>query len=620
MYLKGVFVSLILFCYLQVTAKDEKVVLKEYKSVYEFSLNRKTGEPMVKERLEMFFEAMSPNADIVIPSFYDENSSLSKAQILDTRGKLVYGEKVCGNYEDRDIFYSDTKFCAYRFVIGDKGETARFSTSKEYYNARYFTSIYFPSGYKIQQRIIEFHIPEWLNLELKEFNLDGFGVKRSETVDARKKIKIITYTVSGLAAYDEGPLQPGKSYTYPHLLPVIKSYQDNSATKPLMSSTSDLYKWYFGLVQDVKDDRSVLAAKVEELVKGKTSDADKIKSIYYWVQDNIRYIAFEDGIAGFKPESCQKVYQNRYGDCKGMANLTKQMLILAGFDARLAWVGTNHLVYTYEIPSLAVDNHMVCTVVQGKDYLVLDATEKFISLHDYAERIQGKELLIENKDNYLIHKVPVLPNTRNKQEKLYTLSISNGALAGKGRILLHGETRTSLLQACNNVRNEGSENLIRRSVVGSNKNMQVKSLNYSSLSEREKAFAIDFDLHIDNNLMAYNQEYYFQPDLSADFTELEIDKDRVSSLYFKEKINQVTEVRLEIPKGYNLSYLPKDLKIDTKEFSFFLSYKKEGEQVVFTKKIVIPSGTVSRSYFEQWNTAIKSLKQHNKEQIVLTKI
>jgi hypothetical protein len=29
---------------------------------------------------------------------------------------------------------------------------------------------------------------------------------------------------------------------------------------------------------------------------------DKVKAIFYWVQNNIRYIAFEDGIAGFLPD------------------------------------------------------------------------------------------------------------------------------------------------------------------------------------------------------------------------------------------------------------------------------------------------------------------------------
>lgn len=80
---------------------------------------------------------------------------------------------------------------------------------------------------------------------------------------------------------------------------------------------------------------------------------EKIEAVFYWVQDNIRYIAFENGIMGFKPEAASKVYQNRYGDCKGMANLLKEMLKICGYDARLTWIGTNDIPYDYKTASLA---------------------------------------------------------------------------------------------------------------------------------------------------------------------------------------------------------------------------------------------------------------------------
>ena len=60
----------------------------------------------------------------------------------------------------------------------------------------------------------------------------------------------------------------------------------------------------------MKDDPNVYIAKVKELTATAKTDEEKIKNIYYWVQDNIRYIAFEDGIAGFKPDDSQNVFQN----------------------------------------------------------------------------------------------------------------------------------------------------------------------------------------------------------------------------------------------------------------------------------------------------------------------
>ena len=96
-----------------------------------------------------------------------------------------------------------------------------------------------------------------------------------------------------------------------------------------------MYGWYRSLVNSMDNQTADIESTVAELLNNIDDDEEKIKALYYWVQDNIRYIAFEDGIAGFKPDECQNVFNKKFGDCKGMANLLKEMLIVAGFDARL---------------------------------------------------------------------------------------------------------------------------------------------------------------------------------------------------------------------------------------------------------------------------------------------
>ncbi|MEO6489675.1 MAG: hypothetical protein ABIO04_07015 [Ferruginibacter sp.] len=89
-----------------------------------------------------------------------------------------------------------------------------------------------------------------------------------------------------------------------------------------------------------------------------------------------------------------------------MAHLTKEFLRSIRFDARLCWIGTNHIAFDYSTPSMAVDNHMICALIfQGKTYF-LDATENYIGLNEYAERIQGRQVLIVDGDKYIYTKVP----------------------------------------------------------------------------------------------------------------------------------------------------------------------------------------------------------------------
>jgi hypothetical protein len=63
----------------------------------------------------------------------------------------------------------------------------------------------------------------------------------------------------------------------------------------------DLYVWYSYLISKTKNDKTYLKVQVDKLIAGKTTDEEKIKAIYYWVQDNVRYIAFESGFAALCP-------------------------------------------------------------------------------------------------------------------------------------------------------------------------------------------------------------------------------------------------------------------------------------------------------------------------------
>lgn len=84
-------------------------------------------------------------------------------------------------------------------------------------------------------------------------------------------------------------------------------------------------------------------------------------------------------------------FSKKYGDCKGMAILLKTMLVEAGYDARLVWIGTDHISYDYSTPSLSVDNHMITAIMVDGKPIFIDGTEKFNSYGTFATRIQANK-------------------------------------------------------------------------------------------------------------------------------------------------------------------------------------------------------------------------------------
>src|SRR5688572_9774478 len=376
----------------------EETIAYLHKEVISFSLNATPapGEGKVKANVSTQV-TLVPVKDFIKYDdglFYNQQISIDNIKALNSKGKEVVVQKQCGPYNDEDIFHSDARLCVVRFTLEEKGKPFSFNYQENYRDVKYLTSFYMSNSLPAVEKIVEFHIPSWLDVDLREFNFAGAQVEKTSVKE--NDLTKTTFRIRNVHAYKREPSSPNHALSYPHIVCVTKAYTENGQRKPLFESVKDLYAWYHSLCDSIGNQPALLKEKVATIINGKKTDIEKTEAIFYWVQDNIRYIAFEDGIMGFKPDAAQNVLNKKYGDCKGKANLMKEMLKIAGLDARLTWIGTSDLPYDYSLPSLCVDNHMICTVIiAGKRYF-LDGTEEYIALNDYAQRIQGKQVLIED--------------------------------------------------------------------------------------------------------------------------------------------------------------------------------------------------------------------------------
>jgi len=371
----------------------------------------------------------------------------------------------------------------------------------------------------------------------------------------------------------------------------------------------------------VDNDPSEIKIKVQELTESKSTDEEKIESIFYWVQDNIRYIAYEDGIMGFKPASAQEVFEKKYGDCKGMANLTYGMLKEAGYDSRRTWIGTRSIPYTYEIPSLAVDNHMICTVyLQDKKYF-LDATEKGVAMGDYAYRIQGQDVLIENGENFIIDSIPDLPADYNLQTETLHFTLENDRLKGTGKNLYSGEESVNLYRYFNSIA-EKDQLIEAEEYIGTdNKNIIISNISTSALLERGKSKSISYDIELKNQVSTFGNNIYINTDFNSDYQNWDVELDRINDLNFGYKLNQEKKQTINLPSNLKVDYIPEQIEFINEEFTLIVKvlHQPENNQLLYTRKLIINNGSISPKNIEQWNNSISKLKEFYSDQIILIK-
>ena len=129
--------------------------------------------------------------------------------------------------------------------------------------------------------------------------------------------------------------------------------------------------WYQGLAAGQMAVSPEIQDTVKTLTAGKTTDTEKARAIYYWVEGRTRYVALELGLSAFQPHPAAEVCRNRYGDCKDMATLLVTMLHEAGI--KTAWpvllgAGSTEPVQDYLAAPIFFNHAIVRADIDGKPY------------------------------------------------------------------------------------------------------------------------------------------------------------------------------------------------------------------------------------------------------------
>jgi transglutaminase-like putative cysteine protease len=594
--------------------KDKEVATLRSSTHYAFYIDKATHSLKVKETGEEQYIALRANVKQTIRSYYSEKLLLEPYTIKNEKGRSILHDKYCGHIQQGDIFYSDTQVCAYNFSLTQVGQTAKYEGNKIYNDAKYLTYEFFHSDVPSKERIISVYVPDQVKVELQELNFGDYPIEK--ITKPEKGGQTITYSFKNIDAFPEDSHLPGPLHYLPHLLILTKSFSADGKVTNVLSSTDDLYKWYSSLTSQLNQNYDELKPQVAKLTAGLLKDEDKIKAIYYWVQDNIQYIAFEDGLAGFKPEEAKEVFYKRYGDCKGMAHLTKAMLQVAGYDARLTWIGTNKIPYSYSQPTLAVDNHMICTVLLGDRKIILDATEKYGAIGTYAERIQGKEIMIEDGAKYKLSRVPEELQVSYLQESNFNYEIKEHALVGNGREIIRGEFNKVLLNMVNDSKKEEVIKLIKAVVAGPSNVSNFTIGKYSDF-DRDQSLSIAYDIKLKDHVYVNNNEMYIDLDFKDDYKDLKFEKERKTPYKFSSRVFRKTRAELILPKGFKLTHAPETISIKNDYFTFDLGYSEKDNKVIYTKEIQILKSTLPIGEFQNWNKAIEEVNKFYQDQLTI---
>ncbi|MEM7373123.1 MAG: DUF3857 domain-containing protein [Bacteroidota bacterium] len=144
------------------------------------------------------------------------------------------------------------------------------------------------------------------------------------------------------------------------------------------------YSDYKDWQEVVEDILSLFAIESQELARLReefstlipTKDSTELlNQVVRFVQDEVRYLGFEEGIHAFKPHAPSQVLQQRFGDCKDKSFLLCTLLRSYGFEAYPVLVHSRIKAnVTDRLPSLTAFNHCIAQIQLDTGVIYIDPT------------------------------------------------------------------------------------------------------------------------------------------------------------------------------------------------------------------------------------------------------
>ncbi|WP_197062841.1 DUF3857 domain-containing protein [Hymenobacter sp. APR13] len=612
---------------MQAKFPGEKAVYLDYRTDLTFAVQGDSVVVLARHHQDMLHldaqSAMYANDKVF-------NSHFSRVQKLDARTLVPAGNSYktvkVTDYKEKfevqsGIFYDDTRSTTWSFPAVTPGARTVTDYTVRHPDPRFLLPFYFGSYVPVRHAELTITAPKNVKISHRMFHVEGLKINFSK----QEKGSTVTYRWSAddLPSPPRDDDGPEAAYYLPHLVYFVEEVPSaDGQARRMLAGVPELYSLYSGFVSKLDPQESpALRRVVDSLAVGAKTEQEKVQRVYYWVQDNIRYVAFENGMGGFIPRDAGAVYAKRYGDCKDMANLTREMLRMAGIKSYLTWIGTRDLPYRYsELATPGVDNHMITTYEASPgQYVFLDATNKYMPFGMPSAFIQGKEALLAiDGKNCKVVPVPVMSQERSPVSDVSQLVLDEkGGLRGKGSLQLLGYPKVMQSYALDGLDQTEETKYVKALLERGNNKFFVDKYSVSHLDTREKPLTIDYEYRLQDYVQKLDDEIYVNLNLEQPYAHDKIDAAKRRLPRVNEYASQNhTRTELEIPAGYDVEYLPPVAEMRDPVFGFKVKYERQGNKIVQDKEVYINYLLLQPQQFGQWNAVVDKLNAAYRETVI----
>lgn len=397
----------------------------------------------------------------------------------------------------------------------------------------------------------------------------------------------------------------------------------DAAPKLMMSSTphwKDKSLWFNKVNEDYGSFTPIPEAqkKVDELIKGKKTEMEKIAVLTHWVADNIRYSGISMGKGeGYTLHNLKMNYTDRCGVCKDIAGTLIAFLRMAGFEAYPAMTMAGS-----RVESIPADhfNHCVTVVkLSNGTYLPLDPTWVPFCRELWSSAEQQQNYLPGVPEGSDLCITPIsAPENHYVRIKADNRLDTKGTLTGQFTITAEGQSDSNIRRIFTEGWQSQWKNSMENQLLAVSPKARLLSVDYGKNPKDYQAapIKITFRYEIPEYAVPGENEMLLKPMVMNNLynqvkSYLRINTDLEERQYgFKDGCSRLVELdeTIQLPAGYQLLSEVKEACKQSNAADFEGYVRQEDQKIKLHQKLSLKKRVYEASDWEGFREAVNAHK------------
>lgn len=398
---------------------------------------------------------------------------------------------------------------------------------------------------------------------------------------------------------------------------------------------STMEDWQF--VADWYSDLASTKAKVDYDVEQLAADLfpdgydgltaeDKMKTIYDYVVNEIRYSSISFRQSGFIPQKASQVITTKIGDCKDVSTLFVALCDVVGVDANLVLVNSRYKgQQAMVLPSINF-NHCIAKVNIDNEDRYIELTSDLYPFGTVGSSLEGSFILEINKEGGNTEPT-YIPSNSKSINAIYR--DSEVTFEGKNVFVAKNTVKTGSIGAGmrSSYRDEGDEARRKRmqeAVSGDFANVKLKEVNFNETIENNAdSVTYNYSYTITDPFTRISNLEILKVPLADNIEPIEflaVD-DRKFGVelwsYFGYSVAEET-MKMVMPAGKKMAELPENVVVDNDIVSYSLTFSNEGKDLRIIRKIRFKKSYIPIEEYDLFKKSMEKIIDADDIQVGLT--